>query len=171
MNFFNLWALREPLQGAPDPQSPKSPPPPQQKKKNPKTLESSRIPSSKPCLPQSKRYLPKSNVISPKVGQKLFYPPAQNRYMQEKIPGRNYIRPPPPFPHFWPKGIFQGRGVGVYIWRPHAAGILYAPPFYTPPTPRRVFSGVGGWGCIKFGPVKILEELIFARIHVGPVFA
>ena len=42
----------------------------------------------------------------------------------------------------------------MYILRPHAAGILYAPPFYTPPTPRRVFSGVGGWGCIKFGPVK-----------------
>ena len=59
----------------------------------------------------------------------------------------------PPLPHFWPKGIFQGRGVGVYILRPRAAGILYAPPFYTPPTPRRVFSGVGGWGCIKIGPV------------------
>ena len=41
----------------------------------------------------------------------------------------------------------------MYILRPHAAGILYPPPFYTPPTPRRVFSGVGGWGCIKFGPV------------------
>ena len=54
--------------------------------------------------------------------------------------------PPPPSPHFWPKGIFQRRGVGVYIWRPCAAGILYAPPFYTPPTPRRVFSGVGGGG-------------------------
>ena len=26
------------------------------------------------------------------------------------------------------------------------------PPFYTPPTPRRVISGVGGWGCINFGP-------------------
>ena len=40
----------------------------------------------------------------------------------------------------------------MYILRPHAAGILYAPPFYTPPTPRRVFSGVWGGGCIKFGP-------------------
>ena len=62
------------------------------------------------------------------------------------ISRENYIPPPPPPPHFWPKGIFQGRGVGVYILRPHAAGILYAPPFYTPPTPRRVFSGVGGGG-------------------------
>ena len=41
----------------------------------------------------------------------------------------------------------------MYILRPHAVGILYPPPFYTPPTPRRVFSGVGGWGCIKSGPV------------------
>ena len=45
----------------------------------------------------------------------------------------------------------------MYILRPHAAGILYAPHFYTPPTPRRVFSGVGGWGCIKFGPVRDVE--------------
>ena len=41
----------------------------------------------------------------------------------------------------------------MYILRPHAAGILYAPPFYTPPTPRRVILGVGEWACIKFGPV------------------
>ena len=40
---------------------------------------------------------------------------------------------PPPLPHSWLKGIFQGRGVGVYILRPRAAGILYAPPLlYTP---------------------------------------
>ena len=45
----------------------------------------------------------------------------------------------------------------MYILRPHAAGILYAPPFYTPPTPRRVISGGGGWACIKFGPVKFLS--------------
>ena len=73
-----------------------------------------------------------------------------NLWSREKL-----YTPPPPSPHFWPKGIFKGRGVGVYILRPHAAGILYAPPFliYTPPTPRRVFSGEGGWACIKFGPV------------------
>ena len=60
-----------------------------------------------------------------------------------------------PPPHFWPEGIFQGRG--VYILKPHAAGILYAPPppFIHPPTPRRVFSGAGGWGCIKFGPADL----------------
>ena len=72
-----------------------------------------------------------------------------------RVRGEIIYAPPPPPPHFWPQGIFQGRGVGVYILRPHAAGILYAPPCYTPPTPRRVFSGVGGGGaCIKFGPVE-----------------
>ena len=75
-----------------------------------------------------------------------------------KLFSREKLHTPPPSPHFWPKGIFQGRGVGVYILRPHAAGILYAPPFYTPPTPRRVFSGVGGWGCVKFGPVFSSKE-------------
>ena len=71
------------------------------------------------------------------------------------LPERNYIRPSPPFPPFWLEGIFHGRGVGVYILRPHAAGILYAPLFYTPPTPRRVgvVSGVGVykiWPCRSF---------------------
>ena len=40
----------------------------------------------------------------------------------------------------------------MYILRPHAAGISYAPPLFS--APRRVFSGVGGWGCIKFGAVS-----------------
>ena len=41
--------------------------------------------------------------------------------------------PPPPSPISGQKAFSQGRGVGVYISRPHAAGILYAPPLlYTP---------------------------------------
>ena len=46
---------------------------------------------------------------------------------------REKVYTPPPHP-FCPEGIFQGRGVGVYILRPPAAGILYAPPplLYTP---------------------------------------
>ena len=56
----------------------------------------------------------------------------------------------------------------MYILRPRAAEILYAPPFYTPPTPRRVFSGVGGWGCIKIGPVFVdspgAQTLVFAAL-------
>ena len=35
---------------------------------------------------------------------------------------------PPPAPHFWPKGIFQEKGVGGYILRAHAAGIILRPP-------------------------------------------
>ena len=70
-----------------------------------------------------------------------------------KCPGRDYITPPSPLSP-WPKGIFQGRGVGVHILRPPGAEILYAPLLYTPPTPRRVLPGVRGWGCTKFGPAK-----------------
>ena len=48
----------------------------------------------------------------------------------------------------------------MYILRAHAAGILYAPPpFYTPPTPRRVFSGVGGVGVYKIRARKNLQGL------------
>ena len=42
------------------------------------------------------------------------------------------------------EGMFQGWGRGVHILKPPAGGILCAPPppsLYTPPTPRRVFSG------------------------------
>ena len=79
-------------------------------------------------------------------------------------PGPNFCRgeiiyTPPPPPISGPKPFFRGGGLGVYILRPHAVGILYAPPpFYTPPTPRRVFSGVRGWGCIKFGPVLLHSQ-------------
>ena len=70
---------------------------------------------------------------------------AQMNIVPSKKYSREKLYTPPSLPHFWPKGIFEGRGVGVYILRPHTAGILCAPPppFYTPPTPRRVFSGVG----------------------------
>ena len=54
----------------------------------------------------------------------------------------------------------------MYILRPHAAGILYPPPFYTPPTPRRAFSGVGGWGCINFGPVLTHSHSL--SLSLGP---
>ena len=74
------------------------------------------------------------------------------------LQGKLYTPPPPLPPIFGQKGIFRGRG-GGYFEAP-AAGILYAPSplFYAPPpTPRRVFSGVGGWGCMKFGPVFTVE--------------
>ena len=69
--------------------------------------------------------------------------------------GRNYVRPPP-LPPISARRPFSGRGGGVYFEAP-AAG------FYTPPTPRRIFSGVGGWGCIKFGPI-FLPPLLATRL-------
>ena len=68
-------------------------------------------------------------------------------------PGRNYI-PPPGLPRFLAKGIFDGRGVGVCILRPRAAGILYPPPplFIHPSPLEGYFQGWGRWGCRKFGP-------------------
>ena len=41
----------------------------------------------------------------------------------------------------------------MYILKPPAAGCYTPPPlFYTPPTPRRVFSGVVGVGVYKIWP-------------------
>ena len=59
-----------------------------------------------------------------------------------------------PSPHFWPLGIFQGRGGGesVYI-EDLTAGFQYAPLSYTSPIPRRVFSGKA----IRIWPRKKFE--------------
>ena len=59
------------------------------------------------------------------------------------------IYAPPPFGQ---KAILRGRGGGVYILNPPWQDFYTPPSFIRPPTPRRIFSGVGGWGCIKFGP-------------------
>ena len=69
-----------------------------------------------------------------------------------QAPGRNFIPPPPLRPHFGQKTSFRERGGGVYILKPPAAGFYTPPLFYTPPTPRRVFSGVGGVGVYKIWP-------------------
>ena len=78
----------------------------------------------------------------------------------KSYPGRNYIRPPPPSPHFGQKACLRERGGGVYILRAPGAGFYTPSLFYTPPTPRRVFSGLGGWGCIKFGLVSRVQHFM-----------
>ena len=40
----------------------------------------------------------------------------------------------------------------MYILRPHAAGILYPPPFYTPPHPWEGLFRGGGGACKKIWP-------------------
>ena len=61
------------------------------------------------------------------------------------LPGRNFIRfllPPPP--RSWPEGIFKVEGGGVHFEAPLWQD-FYPPPSFTPPAPRRVFSGLGGF--------------------------
>ena len=63
------------------------------------------------------------------------------------------IYAPPPSPPFLAIRHFSGEGGGgAYFEAPRGRNFI-PPPFYTPPTLRRVILGVGGWGCIKFGPV------------------
>ena len=65
---------------------------------------------------------------------------------KQHLNSREKLCNPPPFPSFWPEGIFQGNGE--------------TPLLYTP-TPRRVFSRVGGvgvykiWPCINFSKLNI----------------
>ena len=58
------------------------------------------------------------------------------------LPSREKLYTPPPLPHFWPERNFYGGG-GGYILKPPRQEFFSPPLFYTPPTPRRVFSGVG----------------------------
>ena len=72
--------------------------------------------------------------------------------IKEVSPGKNSIRPPPLSPFCGQKGIFGGEGGGVYNLEPPRQEFYTPPLFYTPPTPRRVFSGVGGVGVYKIWP-------------------
>ena len=51
------------------------------------------------------------------------------------IPGRNYIRPPPPSPPFRPEDLFQGEGGGGVYFEAPRGRILYAPPLLYAPHP------------------------------------
>ena len=84
------------------------------------------------------------------------------RPTKRSIPGKDHIyiytHPPPP-PIFWPEGILRGRVEGVNSEPPPCGRIFVGPPLFpTLPTPKRVFSGVGGWGCIEFRPSSMRER-------------
>ena len=67
-----------------------------------------------------------------------------------------YAPPPPPISvrHFLGEG-----GEGVYFEAPRGRNFIPPPPpfLYTPPHPQKLIFRVGGWGCIKVGPVKMLS--------------
>ena len=71
---------------------------------------------------------------------------------EHKIRGE-IIYAPPPLPPFLAIRHFSGEGGGgVYFEAPRGRNFIPPPPFYTPPTPRRVISGVGGVGVYKIRP-------------------
>ena len=79
-----------------------------------------------------------------------------------KTSGEKLHTPPAPPRDFGQKAIFKGEGGGGVHFEAPPGQDFYAPPlFYTPPppTPRRVFSGVGRWGCIKSGPPKQFKQI------------
>ena len=67
---------------------------------------------------------------------------------------------PPPSPIFGQKGNFGGEGGGCIFWSPPRQEFYTPPLFYTPPTPRRVFSGWGGGGVYNF---ELSAKAAFAK--------
>ena len=90
---------------------------------------------------------------------------AQTNLHNHPQTSRERLYTPPPSSPFLAKRHFSGEGGGsVYFEAPRGRNFIRPPPpFYTPPTPRRVFSGVGGWGCIKFGPAR--HPIMFASLR------
>ena len=72
---------------------------------------------------------------SPRSGAKLsplFLTPNTHHFSFARIPGRNYIRPPP-LPSFLAKRHFPGeRGGGVYFEAPRGRNFIRPPLLYTP---------------------------------------
>ena len=65
--------------------------------------------------------------------------------------GKIIYAPPPPTPFLVIRHFSGEGGGGVYFEAPRGRNFIRPPPFYTPPAPRRVFSGVGG-GVYKIWP-------------------
>ena len=84
--------------------------------------------------------------------------PSRWRGVSFFTPREKLYTPPPPLPPFLAKRHFAGEGGGGVYSAPSHNRNFIPPPFYTPPTPTKVFSGVGGWRCIKLGPVLLKIE-------------
>ena len=72
-------------------------------------------------------------------------------------------------PHFLARRDFSGEGEGRGAYSEAPCGRNFVPPpalFETPPTPRKVFSRVGAWGCIEFGPVIVSRSLRQVRLQL-----
>ena len=85
-------------------------------------------------------------------------------FCEKLFQGQIIYAPLPLHTIFGQKAFFRGRGGGGLYFEPPPRQDFYTPPplFLRPPTPRRVFSGVGAWGCIKFGPpVVVLSACCF----------
>ena len=76
------------------------------------------------------------------------------RCASQKIPGRNYIRPPP-LPPFLAIRYFSGEGGGgVSFEAPRGRNFIRPPPLLHPPPLGGSFQGWGGGGLYKIRPRK-----------------
>ena len=85
-----------------------------------------------------------------------------DKAMPGRNPGRNSI--PPPFPSFLTIRHLCGRGARVYVLKPFAGRIPYAPLSFLHPSPLEgLWKGIsrvgGGWGVKNLGPCQKLHRL------------
>ena len=81
------------------------------------------------------------------------------------LQGEILYAPPPSFlarRHF----SVEGGGGGVYFEAPCGRNFIRPPSFIRPPTPRRVFSGVWGGGCIKNWPCMDSSSILDLSVLV-----
>ena len=71
---------------------------------------------------------------------------------------KTHVRPPPPCPLSCPEGVFKGKGGGGTLWSPPRQKVYTLPSFIRPPTPRRIFSRIGGVGVYKIWPPQQLSQ-------------
>ena len=79
--------------------------------------------------------------------------------VKEEVFQGEIISAPPLSPYFCPQGILRGRRRGCIFWSPPQQE-FYTSPFCTPPTPGRVFSEMGRWGCVY------IYIYVYRHIHI-----